>query len=43
MLTTLGRTGSMALMRMLEAHPEVLVYRPHRYEQQVAGDRLDVL
>lgn len=43
MLTTLGRTGSMALMRMLEAHPEVLVYRPHRYEQQVAGYWLDVL
>jgi hypothetical protein len=43
MVTTLGRTGSMALMRMLEAHPEVLVYRPYRYEQQVAGYWLDVL
>ena len=43
MVTTLGRTGSMVLMRMLEAHPEVLVYRPHRYEQRVAGYWLDVL
>src|SRR6185503_11425346 len=43
MVTTLGRTGSMALMRMLEAHPELLVYRPYRYEQQVAGYWLDVL
>jgi hypothetical protein len=43
MVTTLGRTGSMALMRMLEAHPEVLVYRPYRYEQQVAGYWLDLL
>jgi hypothetical protein len=42
MVTTLGRTGSMALMRMLEAHPAVLVYRPYRYEQQVAGYWLDV-
>lgn len=36
-VTTLGRTGSMLLMRLLEAHPEVLVLRPHRYEQRVAG------
>jgi hypothetical protein len=33
----------MALMRMLEAHPEMLVYRPYRYEQQVASYWLDVL
>jgi hypothetical protein len=36
-VTTLGRTGSMLLMRLLEAHPEVLVLRPHRYEQRIAG------
>jgi hypothetical protein len=36
-VTTLGRTGSMLLMRLFEAHPEVLVLRPHRYEQRVAG------
>jgi hypothetical protein len=43
LVTTLGRTGSMVLMRMLEAHPELLVYRPFRYEQQVAGYWLSVL
>lgn len=43
MLTTLGRTGSMMLMQMLEAHPEILVYRPFRYEQRVASYWLEVL
>ena len=42
-VTTLGRTGSMLLLRMLEAHPEVLVIRPHRYEQRVAGYWIEVL
>lgn len=42
-VTTLGRTGSMLLMRVLAAHPEVLVYRPHRYEQRIAGYWADVL
>jgi hypothetical protein len=42
-VTTLGRTGSMLLMRLLEAHPEVLVIRPHRYEQRVAGYWTEVL
>jgi Sulfotransferase family len=42
-LTTLGRTGSMLLMRLLEAHPAVLVIRPHRYEQRVAGYWVEVL
>jgi sulfotransferase family protein len=42
-VTTLGRTGSMLLLRLLEAHPEVLVLRPHRYEQRVAGYWIEVL
>ena len=42
-VTTLGRTGSMLLLRLLEAHPEVLVIRPHRYEQRVAGYWTEVL
>lgn len=42
-VTTLGRTGSMLLMRVLAAHPEVLVYRPHRFEQRIASYWADVL
>ena len=42
-VTTLGRTGSMLLLRLLEAHPELLVIRPHRYEQRVAGYWAEVL
>jgi hypothetical protein len=42
-VTTLGRTGSMLLLRLLEAHPDVLVIRPHRYEQRVAGYWAEVL
>jgi Sulfotransferase family len=42
-VTTLGRTGSMLLLRLLEAHPEMLVLRPHRYEQRVAGYWVEVL
>jgi hypothetical protein len=42
-VTTLGRTGSMMLMRMLEAHPEILVYRPYRYEQRVASYWIEVM
>jgi hypothetical protein len=42
-VTTLGRTGSMMLIRMLEAHPEILVYRPYRYEQRVASYWIEVM
>jgi hypothetical protein len=35
-LTTLGRTGSTAVVRMLAAHPEVVAYRPFEYEPRVA-------
>jgi hypothetical protein len=36
LLTTLGRTGSTAVVRMLAAHPEVVAYRPFEYEPRVA-------
>jgi hypothetical protein len=36
LLTTLGRTGSTAVVRMLAAHPEVVAYRPFDYEPRVA-------
>ena len=36
MLTTLGRTGSTAVVRMLAAHPEIVAYRPFEYEPRVA-------
>jgi hypothetical protein len=42
-VTTHGRTGSMLLMRLLAAHPEVMVYRPHRFEQRIASYWGDVL
>lgn len=35
-LTTLGRTGSTAVVRMLAAHPEVVAYRPFELEPRVA-------
>jgi hypothetical protein len=33
----------MLLQRLLDAHPEILVLRPHRYEQRVAGYWVEVL
>ncbi len=42
-VTTLGRTGSMLFMRLLEAHPDLLVIHPHRYEQRVTGYWAEVL
>jgi hypothetical protein len=41
-LTTLGRTGSTAVVRMLAAHPEVVAYRPFEYEPRVATYWIDV-
>jgi hypothetical protein len=43
LVTTLGRTGSMLLLRLLSFHPDVLVYRPHRFEQRIASYWADVL
>jgi hypothetical protein len=42
-LTTLGRTGSTAVVRMLAAHPEVIAYRPFEYEPRVATYWMGVL
>lgn len=41
-LTTLGRTGSTAVVRMLAAHPEVVAYRPFEFEPRVATYWIDV-
>jgi hypothetical protein len=43
LVTTLGRTGSMLLLRLLSFHPDVLVYRPHRFEQRIASYWADAL
>jgi hypothetical protein len=41
-LTTMGRTGSTAVVRMLAAHPEVVAYRPFEHEPRVATYWMDV-
>jgi sulfotransferase family protein len=43
MITTLGRTGSTALVRLLQAHPEIAAYRPFEYEPRVATYWVGVL
>jgi hypothetical protein len=43
LLTTLGRTGSTAVARLLGAHPEVVAYRPFEYEPRVATYWIGVL
>jgi hypothetical protein len=43
LLTTLGRTGSTAVARLLGAHPEIVAYRPFEYEPRVATYWLGVL
>jgi hypothetical protein len=43
MVTTLGRTGSTALVRMLGAHAEIAAYRPFEYEPRVASYWMGVL
>jgi Sulfotransferase family len=43
MVTALGRTGSTMVMRLLGAHPDVVVYRPFEYEPRVSSYWLDVL
>jgi len=43
LITTFGRTGSMLLMRLLSSHPDVLAYKPHRFEQRVAGYWIEAL
>ncbi|MGI9254473.1 MAG: sulfotransferase family protein [Thermomicrobiales bacterium] len=36
LLTSIGRTGTTLLMRMLAAHPEIVAYRNHPYETRAA-------
>jgi Sulfotransferase family len=36
LVTTLGRTGSTAVVRLLGAHPEIVAYRPFEYEPRIA-------
>ena len=36
LLTSIGRTGTTMLMRMLAAHPEIVAYRSHPYETRAA-------
>jgi hypothetical protein len=43
LITTFGRTGSMLLMRLLSSHPEVLSYKPYRFEQRIASYWIDAL
>jgi Sulfotransferase family len=43
MVTTLGRTGSTAMIRLLEAHPQVVAYRPFRNEPRAASYWMGVL
>jgi hypothetical protein len=43
MVTTLGRTGSTWLMRLLGQHPQILAYRPFEYEPRVGGYWMQVL
>jgi hypothetical protein len=42
-VTTTGRTGSTALMRLLGEHPQIFNYRPSQHESRVATYWLDVL
>ena len=43
MVTTLGRTGSTMMMKVLATHPEVVAYRPFEHEPRVATYWLGVL
>lgn len=43
LITTFGRTGSMLMMRLLTSHPEVLSFKPHRFEQRIASYWIDAL
>jgi hypothetical protein len=43
MITTLGRTGSNALTRLLNAHPQIVAYRPFQYEPRAGTYWMGVL
>jgi sulfotransferase family protein len=43
MITSLGRTGSNALARLLNAHPQIVAYRPFQYEPRVGTYWMGIL
>jgi hypothetical protein len=43
MVTTLGRTGSTWLLRLLNEHPQIVAYRPFQYEPRVLMHWMRVL
>jgi hypothetical protein len=43
MVTTLGRTGSTVLMKVLATHPEIVAYSPFQHEPRVATYWLGVM
>jgi Sulfotransferase family len=43
MVTTFSRTGSNLLLRMLGEHPQVLAYKPFKYEPRVSAYWIEVL
>jgi hypothetical protein len=43
MVTTLGRTGSTAMIRLLGAHPGIAAYRPFKHEPRVVSYWMGVL
>ena len=43
LITTFGRTGSMLLMRLLTSHPEIMSFKPYRFEQRITSYWIDAL
>jgi hypothetical protein len=43
MITTLGRTGSNALTRVLDAHPQIVAFPPFRYEPRAGTYWMGIL
>jgi hypothetical protein len=43
MITTMGRSGSTVLARVLEAHPQIVAYRPLEYEPRVSSYWIEMM
>jgi hypothetical protein len=43
LITTLGRTGSTAVIHALSSHPRIASYRPYRYETKIATYWIELL
>ena len=43
MLTTLGRSGSTWVLRLLGSHPQIVAYRPFEYEPRVSSYWMQIL